>query len=53
VPPKKHRTNIIVTSLFGKHYQAECNCGWLSSRSYTIKKYAERDAREHKRGNRG
>jgi len=52
VPPKKHRTNIIVTSLMGKWYQAECSCGWLSPRSYAVRRYAERDAREHKRGNR-
>jgi len=49
--PKKHRTNIIVTTMFGgKNYQAECNCGWLAPMSYRARKFAERDARNHKEG---
>jgi len=43
----KHKTRIIKTTLFGTHYQAECECGWLSPRSFTVKRYAQQDAREH------
>jgi hypothetical protein len=47
--PSKHRTNIIVTTLMGRHYQAECACGWLAPRSHGNRKDAERDARAHMR----
>jgi len=45
----RHETNVIVTTLFGTHYQAECKtCKWLSSRSHTNRRAAENDARRHR-----